>query len=90
MEEVGNGDKSDFSVSNDGVLRFRSRLCVLANDELKNVILEEAHCSLYTVHLGSTMMYRDLKESFWWNGIKREIVKFMEQCLTCQQVKAEH
>lgn len=35
-------------------------------------------------------MYRDLRESFWWNGMKREIAKFVEQCLTCQQVKAEH
>ncbi|KAF5447450.1 hypothetical protein F2P56_033004 [Juglans regia] len=40
VEEVGNRDKSNFSVSEDGVLRFRSRLCVPANDELKMVKAE--------------------------------------------------
>ncbi|XP_035547399.1 uncharacterized protein LOC118348925 [Juglans regia] len=48
VEEVGNGDKYDLSVSKDGVLRFSGRLCALANDKLKRVILKEAHCSLYT------------------------------------------
>ncbi|XP_040988967.1 uncharacterized protein LOC121236586 [Juglans microcarpa x Juglans regia] len=73
VEEVGNRDKLDFSISEDGVLRFRDRLCVPANDELKRVIFEEAHRSLYTVHPGSTKMYRDLRESFWWNGLPRAL-----------------
>nr|CAD1842657.1 unnamed protein product [Ananas comosus var. bracteatus] len=35
-------------------------------------------------------MYKDLKAHFWWNGIKRDIGRYVAQCLTCQQVKAEH
>jgi hypothetical protein len=35
-------------------------------------------------------MYRDLKGYFWWNGMKRDVAKFVERCSTCQQVKAEH
>jgi len=54
------------------------------------VILAEAHQSLYTVHPGSTKMYRDLKEHYWWNGMKREVAQFVERCLTCQRIKAEH
>ncbi|KAF5454671.1 hypothetical protein F2P56_024318 [Juglans regia] len=73
VEKVENEDKSDFSVSEDGVLRFRGRLCVPANEELKRVILEEAHRSLYTVHPGSTKMYGDLRESLWWNGLPRTL-----------------
>ncbi|XP_040992675.1 uncharacterized protein LOC121239486 [Juglans microcarpa x Juglans regia] len=37
MEEVGNGSKVDFSIFEDGVLRFRGRLCVPANEELKMI-----------------------------------------------------
>ncbi|KAF5458404.1 hypothetical protein F2P56_022433, partial [Juglans regia] len=40
VEEVGNGDKSDFRVFEDGVLRFRCRLCMLADEELKRVKAE--------------------------------------------------
>ena len=35
-------------------------------------------------------MYQDLCENFWWNNLKREIAHFVEQCLTCQQVKVLH
>jgi hypothetical protein len=35
-------------------------------------------------------MYQDLKKGFWWQGMKRDIVEYVAQCPTCQQVKAEH
>jgi transposase InsO family protein len=89
-EEVDNGSRSDFHVSGDGILRFRNRLCIPNNAKLKKVILTEAHQSLYTVHLGGTKMYRDLRRNYWWQGMKKDIAHFVEQCLTCQQVKAEH
>ncbi|KAA3460492.1 DNA/RNA polymerases superfamily protein [Gossypium australe] len=33
---------------------------------------------------------RDLREQFWWPGLKQEVTEFVGKCLTCQQVKAEH
>jgi hypothetical protein len=65
-------------------------VCVPNNEEIRKLILEEAHFSPYTVHPGGTKMYQDLKRRFWWNGMKRDVVEFMERCSTCQQVKAEH
>ena len=35
-------------------------------------------------------MYKDLKMYYWWPGIKTDVVRHVEQCLTCQQVKAKH
>ena len=35
-------------------------------------------------------MYQDLKERFWWHGMRREIALFIAKCDTCQRVKAEH
>ena len=89
-EEIAEGKRPDFLVSDDGTLRFRGRLCVPKDRVIKDLILREAHRSLYTVHPGSTKMYRDLKQHFWWCGMKREIVAYVAQCLTRQQVKAEH
>ncbi|WMV45520.1 hypothetical protein MTR67_038905, partial [Solanum verrucosum] len=40
--------------------------------------------------MGATKMYRDLREIYWWNGMKRDIAKFVGRCSNCQQVKAEH
>ena len=90
MDEVQSGKKSEFSIFEDGALRFGSRLCVLNDPLFKKEILEEAHYSPYTIHLGSTKMYNDLRENFWWNDMKWETAHFVEQCLTCQQVKVLH
>ncbi|XP_057975305.1 uncharacterized protein LOC131162718 [Malania oleifera] len=80
----------EFNISDNGALRFRTRLCVPTEDNIRRTILKEAHRSLYIVHLGNTKMYRDLREYFWRSGIKREIAEFVQQYLTCKQLKAEH
>jgi hypothetical protein len=89
-EEVEKGVQLDFHVAGDGMLKFRNRVCVPNDTELKRVILSKAHQSLYTVHPGNTKMYRDLRKNYWWKGMKKDIAQYVEQCLTCQQVKAEH
>ncbi|GKB99226.1 retrotransposon protein, putative, ty3-gypsy subclass [Tanacetum coccineum] len=61
---------------------------VLQNLEV--AVLTEAHGSPFSIHLGSTKMYRDLKQNFWWNGMKHDVARFVAKCLTCQQVKIEH
>ena len=65
-------------------------MCVLEYGELKRDIMEEAHSFAYDMHLGSTKMYKTLKKHYWWNGMKKEIARFVSKCLTCQQVKVEH
>ena len=69
MDEAHSGKKPEFSISEDGALRFGSRLCVPNDPLIKKEILEEAYYSPYTIHSGSTNMYHDLCENFWWNNI---------------------
>jgi hypothetical protein len=35
-------------------------------------------------------MYMDVKERFWWNNMKRDIVEYIAKCDVCSRVKAEH
>ena len=35
-------------------------------------------------------MYLDLKESFWWTRMKKDIAEYVVVCDVCQRVKAEH
>ncbi|KAA3484088.1 DNA/RNA polymerases superfamily protein [Gossypium australe] len=51
----------------DDCLRFRGRICVPRNPELIQLVLSEAHNSCLSVHLGSTKMYHDLKQHYWWS-----------------------
>ena len=77
-------------MSDGGVLYFGDRLCVPDQEELRRQILDEAHRTPYAMHPGSTKMYQDLKNRFWWPGMKRDIARYVSICLTCQRVKAEH
>nr|GEV81082.1 putative reverse transcriptase domain-containing protein [Tanacetum cinerariifolium] len=52
--------------------------------------IREAHSSPFSIHLGSTKMYEDLKKHFWWNGMKQDIATYVGRYLICQQVKIEH
>jgi transposase InsO family protein len=59
-------------------------------NDLRKLILSEAHDTAYSIHPGSTKMYYDLKERFWWYGMKRSVAEYVAICDTCQRVKAEH
>ena len=72
-----------FSQGGDGVLRYQGRLCVPDVGELRQHILTEAHNSRYSIHPGATKMYRDLREVYWWNGMKRDTADFVAKCPNC-------
>jgi hypothetical protein len=79
-----------FSEDDEGVLWYKRRICVPNVKELKDKILREAHDSAYSIHPGGNKMYRDLKATYWWYGMKRNIAEYVALCDTCQRVKAEH
>ena len=88
--QIGDGKETEFTVNENGGLYYKDRVCVTDDDELRKAILEEAHSGSFAIHPGSTKMYQDLKMSFWWSGMKRDVSEFVTKCLVCQRVKAEH
>jgi hypothetical protein len=69
---------------------FGQRLVVPDNWELKKEIFDEGHLSKFSIHPGSSKMYQDLKENFWWSNMKVDIDKYVSECDTCQRIKASH
>ena len=78
-----------YRVDDKDTLFFEDRLVVPKGD-LRRVIMDEAHNSLLSIHPGSSKMYHDLKQTFWWTRMKREIAQFVNECDVCRRVKAEH
>lgn len=73
-DEVLKDLRPDFKIHSDGGLYFCGRLCVLDDLELKNKILEKSHKSRYSIHPGGTKMYKNLRNMYWWNNMKHEVV----------------
>ncbi|TYK11149.1 ty3-gypsy retrotransposon protein [Cucumis melo var. makuwa] len=86
LEEAGQA--VEFSISSDGGILFERHLCVPSDGAVKTELLSKAHSSPFSMHLGSTKMYQDLKRVYWWRDMKREVAEFVSKCLVCQQVKA--
>ena len=89
-EQVQEKKNVEFSISPDDILHFKGRLCIPDDAQLKEKILSEAHTTPYLVHPGATKMYKDLKEQFWWTGMKKEVAEYVAKCLACKKIKAKH
>jgi hypothetical protein len=59
-------------------------------EALKKKILDEAHSSPYSIHPGSTKMYHDLRQQFWWTRMKREAAHYVSKCDSYRKVKANY
>jgi hypothetical protein len=87
---ITEGRGPDFTEDEQGTIWFKNRICVLDIDSLCETILKEAHDSVYSIHPGSTKMYQDLKQKYWWYGLKKDVASHVALCDVCQRVKAEH
>jgi hypothetical protein len=79
-----NEEKSPgFLKDDEGVLWYKGMIYVSNVKELKDKILHEAHKSAYSIHPGGNKMYHDLKATYWWYGMKRDVVEYVALCDTC-------
>ena len=90
VQLVINGGKTEYSINDDGGLYYKSKICVPNVQDLKNKLIYESHNTVFTMHPGGNKMHQDLKQYYWWRGMKKDIVEYVSKCLTYQQVKAEH
>ncbi|KAD5803037.1 hypothetical protein E3N88_14397 [Mikania micrantha] len=83
--------EKQFDEEDQGKLKaYKGKIWIPLHGGTREVILEETHRSRYSVHPGSDKMYHEIREKFWWPGLKRSIAEYVSKCLTCARVKAEH
>jgi hypothetical protein len=84
------GEAQYFRQDADGVLWFKDHLVIPKEFELHRKIMDEAHCSQYSIHPRTNKMYQDLTKNFWWIRMKREIAKYVSECDTCRRINTDH
>ena len=83
VQIIRNGDKTDYFIDENGGLFYNSRLCVPNDMELKNKLMYESHNTVFTMPPGGNKMYQNLKQYYWWRGMKKDVTKYVSKCLTC-------
>ncbi|GJR37836.1 putative reverse transcriptase domain-containing protein [Tanacetum coccineum] len=57
----------------DESLYFMDRIWVPLVGGVRTIIMDEAHKTRYSMHPGADKMYHDLRDMYWWSGMKRDI-----------------
>jgi hypothetical protein len=71
----------------DGFLFRANKLCV-PNSSIRLVLLQESHGGL-TGHFGQKKTYELLSDHFYWPKMRRDVIRFVERCVTCHKAKSK-
>ncbi|KAD4889198.1 hypothetical protein E3N88_21271 [Mikania micrantha] len=88
--EAMRGMDKQMKQKDDGAYYLMDRIWIPRYGELREVVMDEAHKSRYSVHPGSDKMYHDLKTTYWWPNMKSEVATYVSKCLTFSKVKVEY
>ena len=82
-------DKDD----NVSTLYFKGHLVVPVTKTNLNYtpdVMKEAHDTPLSIHPGSTNMYQDIRQRYWWANMKQDIARYVFECDVCRRVKTKH
>jgi hypothetical protein len=73
-------------VFNDGFVLRANKLCIPASS-IRLLLLQEAHGGGLMGHFGVKKMEDILAANFFWSVMRRDVVRFVARCTTCQKAK---
>ena len=68
-------------------LDTRTCFCVPDVDDLRTKIAVEAHGLKYSIHPGSSKMYHDLKQIYWWDAMKKALLNIWPSVLIVNRLR---
>ena len=78
-----------YQIQNDIIL-YKNRIFVPLGSRLKKEILKTCHDNPLSGHQGCFKTYKKIRERFTWKGLKREVLKYTNECLVYKKNKEEH
>ena len=79
----------DYCLTMDGLVRFRDKIYVSDNNELKKVIVRDLDAKYFSSHPGYHKTLTTVKRFYYWQNMKRGVALFVAICFNCQRVKVE-
>jgi len=78
----------DYCFITDGLIRFRDKIDVPDNNDLKKVILREFHVKSYSNHASYQKTLITMKKFYYYPNLRKDVAEFVARCLDCEYVKA--
>ncbi|GJS22667.1 putative reverse transcriptase domain-containing protein [Tanacetum coccineum] len=70
------GLETHFEQRNNGGIYFFDRIWIPSVGSVRKLIMDEAHTSRYSIHPSANKMYYDLRDLYWWPGMKRDVAEY--------------
>jgi hypothetical protein len=80
----------EYEIKEHGLLMHKNRIYVPSSGELRNLVLKEMHDVPYAGHPSYQKTIIAVRNQFFWSGMKKDVVDYIDPCMECQKVKAEH
>ncbi|KAL0556065.1 hypothetical protein IC582_004570 [Cucumis melo] len=87
MKELEDQKESKYCLEN-GMPKYKDRLVLTKNSTLIPAILDTYHNSVVSGHSGFLRTYKRGSNEWYWEGMKVDIKKHCDECLTCQRNKS--
>nr|GEW61402.1 hypothetical protein [Tanacetum cinerariifolium] len=78
-EDLRRMQKQIFEIRSNGIRYHDKRIWLPLHGGLRDLIMHESHKSKYSIHLGSTKMYQDLRKLYWWPNMKADITTYQPE-----------
>ena len=86
---LGEGVPAGYMLEND-VLFCKGRYVLAKSSPFIPVLLREYHHSPVGRHAGKLKTYLRLAAEWFWEGMRRQVTRFLQECQICQQAKASY
>jgi len=73
----------EYHITSDGLVKFKSKIYVSDNNELKKLILRKFHIKPYLGHPRYQTNLTFIKKLYYWPNLKKEVAEFVARCLDC-------
>jgi hypothetical protein len=71
-------------------LCYKGHLYLCKQSQLKSTVISKLHASPTVGHSGFTKTYEWVKRSFFWDGMKQDVLTFVVECEVCQCNKGQN
>ena len=69
---------------------YKGRVLLIANSKIKRKMMKEYHENLLLGHPRLYKTYKKTRERYAWKGLKKDIKKYIQACITYQMNKAKN
>jgi hypothetical protein len=84
QQEPAGGKYEGYQMTKGFILTYRDRMYIPNRDDLKRFIMDELHKRPYTGHPRYQKMITATRKQFYWPGLKKDIAKYLAQCIECK------